>query len=46
LAAHTSQMVRPSDRPNWPILSDLSEGDFLLRLLADYEMFNRYELNT
>jgi LmbE family N-acetylglucosaminyl deacetylase len=46
LAAHASQTMRPTGRGHWPILSDLSGGDFLLRLLAEYELFNRYELST
>jgi len=46
LEAHRSQTVRPAGHANWPILSDLANGDFIKRLLADYEVFTRYELNA
>jgi LmbE family N-acetylglucosaminyl deacetylase len=43
LAAHVSQMTRPEGRDDWPILADLSAGDFLARFLNEYETFFRYE---
>jgi LmbE family N-acetylglucosaminyl deacetylase len=46
LAAHRSQTLRPPEQADWPILSDLAGGDFIARLLADYEAFMRYELNA
>lgn len=46
LAAHRSQTMRPPEQADWPILSDLAGGDFIARLLADYEAFMRYELNA
>lgn len=46
LAAHRSQTERPADRPDWPILGDLGGGDFLARLMSDYEPFMRYEANV
>lgn len=46
LAAHVSQTQRLGGGDEWRILSDLSGGDFVARLLSDYEMFTRYELNT
>ncbi|GLS34607.1 hypothetical protein GCM10010869_01950 [Mesorhizobium tianshanense] len=45
LAAHASQMQRLENQDEWRTLSDLSGGDFVGRLLADYEMFTRYEIN-
>jgi LmbE family N-acetylglucosaminyl deacetylase len=44
LAAHASQTTRPMDCQDWPILADLSHGDFIERLAADYEAFTRYEV--
>ena len=46
LAAHASQTQRPQGRRSWPILSDLSGGDLVERLLTDYETFRRYEANN
>ena len=46
LAAHMSQMKRPEDQDDWLTLPDLSGGDFVARLLSDYEVFTRYEVNT
>ncbi|ESZ19161.1 MULTISPECIES: hypothetical protein [unclassified Mesorhizobium] len=45
LAAHASQMQRLENQDEWRTLSDLSGGDFVGRLLADYEMFTRCEIN-
>lgn len=44
LAAHASQM-RLENQDEWRTLSGLSGGDFVGRLLADYEMFTRSEIN-
>lgn len=46
LAAHESQMQRPSGQRDWPILDDVGRGDFLLRLTCDYEPFRRYVANA
>ncbi len=45
LAAHASQMSKPADNPNWVTLPDLSDGDFVRRLLADHELFLRRVVN-
>jgi LmbE family N-acetylglucosaminyl deacetylase len=44
LAAHASQMAKPPGTAEWITLGDLGRGEFLRRLLADYEAFNRYQL--
>jgi LmbE family N-acetylglucosaminyl deacetylase len=46
LAAHASQTERRSGNPVWPVLADLSGGEFVERLLTDYETFRRYEVNA
>jgi hypothetical protein len=46
LAAHASQTRRAGDDSAWTTLDDLSGGDFLRRLLSDYEAFDRYEVNA
>jgi LmbE family N-acetylglucosaminyl deacetylase len=46
LAAHASQTRRLDGQDDWAILADLSGGDFLKRLLVDYETFTRYEANA
>ena len=46
LAAHVSQTQCGGDDDRWSTLHDLSEGDFVRRLLADYETFKQYEVNT
>lgn len=40
LEQHASQMVRPATNPNWPILGDVSDGNFLSCFLQDYELFH------
>ncbi len=39
LDAHASQMTRPADRPDWPTLSDVCEGEWLKLLLQPSEYF-------
>lgn len=39
LSAHRSQMERLHNESTWPILEDVSEGQFLECLLDDYEIF-------
>jgi hypothetical protein len=46
LAAHASQSRRPEDEANWTTLGDLAGGEFVARLLSDYEAFSRYEVNA
>lgn len=46
LDAHRTQTSRPEGRPDWPILADLGQGDFLRRLMRDYEVFRRYAANA
>ena len=41
LNCHASQMQRRDDNPNWPILKDVSQGDFLDCFFQDYEIFHR-----
>lgn len=42
LSQHASQMERL--KPNWPILNDVAQGDFLACFFQDYEIFhNPYE---
>jgi hypothetical protein len=45
LMAHRSQMERPAEQEDWPVLMDVSAGDFLARQFGDHEMFTRYRLN-
>jgi LmbE family N-acetylglucosaminyl deacetylase len=45
LDAHATQMRRPPDNPSWPVLEDLSGGDFIGRLLTDYEVFRCWEFD-
>ena len=45
LAAHKSQTRRPESDGNWVTLGDLAGGEFVARLLSDYETFSRYEVN-
>lgn len=46
LAAHETQMRRPETDAGWATLTDLAGGDFIGRLLTEYEAFNCYEVNT
>jgi LmbE family N-acetylglucosaminyl deacetylase len=46
LAAHASQMRRPEAARHWPTLADVGRGDFIGRLLTDYETFSCYEVNA
>lgn len=39
LNQHASQMQRLGENPNWPILEDVSQGDFLDCFFQDYEIF-------
>lgn len=39
LSRHRSQMVAPADRPAWPTLGDVSNGDFLDCFFGDFEVF-------
>jgi len=43
LAAHRSQMERFWGKTEWPILEDVSGGDFLACFLQPYEVFQRRE---
>jgi LmbE family N-acetylglucosaminyl deacetylase len=42
LDEYKSQMTRLAPDPRWPVLSDVSDGEFLERFLQDYELFYRY----
>jgi LmbE family N-acetylglucosaminyl deacetylase len=46
LAQYRSQMNRPADSPNWPILADVSDGSFLACFEAYEEVFRRTEANA
>lgn len=46
LAQYKSQMTRPPDVPNWPILADVSNGSFLACFAGDEEIFRRTEANA
>jgi LmbE family N-acetylglucosaminyl deacetylase len=46
LAAHVSQTKRPPGRDDWVTLEDLARGDFVARLLGEYEAFTRYKVNA
>jgi LmbE family N-acetylglucosaminyl deacetylase len=39
LAAYRSQMQRPTGAPDWPVLRDVSDGEFLECMLGNYEPF-------
>lgn len=41
LEQHRSQLFRPSQHPDWPILGDVRGGDFLRCFLRDFEVFAR-----
>ena len=43
LDAYRSQMQRLNDIPDWPVLSDVSNGAFLARFLSGREVFRRTE---
>lgn len=45
LAAHETQVRRPDGQEDWPVLSDVSRGDFIARLMRDHELFARQEVN-
>ena len=42
LEQYKSQMTRLLDDPNWPILSDVSHGEFLACFFQEHEIFRRY----
>lgn len=42
LEQHRSQMFRPATVSNWPILEDVSEGEFLACFFRPYEAYYRY----
>jgi hypothetical protein len=39
LDAYRSQLERRDGDPKWPILGDVSEGDFLERFKGEWEVF-------
>jgi hypothetical protein len=41
LGAYRSQTQRGQANPDWPILSDVSDGEFLARFLTGVEVFRR-----
>lgn len=43
LAAHRTQMERMQPETAWPILADVSNGDFLGCFMQPFELFRRYE---
>jgi LmbE family N-acetylglucosaminyl deacetylase len=42
LEKHQSQMTRPAAIPDWPILGDVSHGEFLACFFRPYEAYYRY----
>lgn len=46
LAAHRTQMQRVQPGTNWPILADVSDGEFLDCFLRPFELFQRYEAGS
>ena len=40
LNQHASQMQKPAERPEWPTLGDVSQGDFLACFFQNYEIFH------
>lgn len=44
LDQHRSQMTRLVNDPRWPILSDVSDAEFLESFFQEYELFYRYRL--
>lgn len=40
LAAHRSQVTRLNGDPSWPILGDVSDGQFIACMTGDYEVFS------
>lgn len=40
LAAHRSQVTRLNGDPTWPILDDVSDGQFVACMTGDYEVFS------
>jgi LmbE family N-acetylglucosaminyl deacetylase len=45
LACHHSQVIRFQGDPRWPVLADISNGDFLDCLFQDFEIFCGYEVH-
>jgi LmbE family N-acetylglucosaminyl deacetylase len=41
LAAYRSQLERRDGNPDWPVLGDVSSGEFLARFAGDREIFRR-----
>ncbi len=41
LQQHRTQMVRPPQHADWPVLADVKNGDFLDLFFAPYELFHR-----
>jgi len=41
LAAHQSQMQRPPEHPQWPVLSDVADGQWLAVFFESREYFHR-----
>lgn len=44
LDLYQSQMVRLNSNPQWPILSDVSNGEFLSCFFQTVEIFHRYDI--
>jgi hypothetical protein len=43
LAAYQSQTERRRGHAQWPVLSDVADGEFLSRLLSESELFEKSE---
>ena len=46
LGEHRSQMSRPVSEADWPILSDVSGGEFLECFFQEFEVFHRWKTNA
>lgn len=44
LAMHRSQVERPADQPDWPVLGDVGAGELLRCLLREVEIYSVEEL--
>lgn len=44
LELHRTQMFRQGDHPDWPILADVSQGEFLACFFREYEFFFRRQV--
>lgn len=46
LNCYTSQMIRPEEHADWPVLGDVAGGDWLDCFFKEFEIFRYYQLGT